>query len=58
MSDFLENVERAAAAKFGNPSTAEEVQTAATVAKTISEANKAKIDAQNQLRQLQLERLR
>jgi hypothetical protein len=58
MSDFLESVERAAAAKFGNPSTAEEVQTAATVAKTISEANKAKVDAQNQLLQLQLERLK
>ena len=58
MSDFLGNVERAAAAKFGNPSTAEEVQAAATLAKTISEANKAKVDAQNQLRQLQLERLK
>jgi hypothetical protein len=58
MNDFLENVERAAAAKFGNPTTTEEVQAAATVAKTISEANKAKVDAQNQLRQLQLERLK
>ena len=54
----MENVERAAAAQFGNPSTSEEVQAAATVAKTISEANKAKVDAQNQLRQLQLERLK
>ena len=58
MNGLLENVERAAAAKFDNPSTAEEIQAAANVAKTIFEANKAKVDAQNQLRQLQLERLK
>src|SRR5262245_44527231 len=58
MSDLLENVERAATAKFDNPGTPEEIQAAAGVAKTIAEATKAKVDAQNQLRQLHLERLK
>ena len=58
MNDLLENVERAAAAKFGTPGSTEEIQAAAIVAKTIAEANKAKVDAQNQLRQLHLERLK
>jgi hypothetical protein len=58
MNDLLKNVERAAAAKFANPDTTEEIQAAAIVAKTIAEANKAKIDAQNKLRELHLERLK
>ena len=40
MNDLLENVERAAAAKFGNLGTTEEIQAAAIVAKTIAEANR------------------
>jgi hypothetical protein len=42
MNDLLENVERAAAAKFGNPGTTEEIQAAAIVAKTIAEAKRRK----------------